>query len=1017
MNSPLISVVVPVYNVEKYLSRCVDSILAQTYENLEIILVNDASTDTSGEIISKYTEQDERIVKVEHETNRGLFQARLTGAAIAHGKYLAFVDSDDYISIDWYRKLLQKAEETGSDIVVGEWCFDNDGQYKSYLNLDPFRIKDFELTGEEIIKAFMEQQGQCFSWTVVWNKLYSKSLWDRAVKEFQRYSNEHGHMLKWEDIAFSSGLWTRAKKVTNVHGILYYYFKHAEASTSVNKSINVNEKYITDASGAMRFMESQLKATGTYSLVEKDYLAWRDRAGAMLYHELVLSWGLKRFEAPIRAAFKIQGDFLPHKAFFYETATELTDAFSLLESIKQQICSPKTKAVSFDIFDTLLQRPFWFPTDLFTLLNETANEGLSAYIDFAQIRRCAEQTCRDKKRIYYPSWEEITLDEIYEEIRNMTGFSSEKTAHLKQEEIELEKNLCKARATGKELYELAKFAKKPVLLCSDMYLPEDVIQDLLTANGYNGWDKLYLSSTVGKTKATGNLYKYLLKDIAIQRENSVCHIGDNWVADVEQANRNGITGLFLPKAVEIMSGSNPGIYGGELYQNAFLRNRGTEDYALMFQYYPGVRCMLALAANRFFDDPFVSFNRSSDFNGDPAYVGYAALGPHLMALAKWIEKRADALNVGTVHFVARDGYMVKRAFDLVNRSGVRSSYIRLSRKALMLADVDSPEDLLSLYRKINSGRCSPKKLSSYFAPVISEDRAKNMQEILKAHRFDWDSFFPNENEFYRCLRVYAEEIIDFSLLPLYKKKLKEYFSQQIKPGDYIFDIGYSGRPEAALSNILGFSVGSFYIHDNLDIAEIRRARYGCHNECFYSYKPKITGVMREHLLMELGPSTIGYEEKDGTFHPIFEEFEKEYCSFFVTSVVQENALQYVEDMMRIFGKFQNSMFIPQSIQSAAFEYYLHYSKPFDREIFASLPFEDDIGLGKALRALDLWNDEIRWRGVWQNDGAPSASLPPALSDLYTDGLFVKLYAKLNKWFPKGGRKREFIKKIASLFLH
>ena len=226
MNSPLISVVVPVYNVEKYLSRCVDSILAQTYENLEIILVNDASTDTSGEIISKYTAQDERIVKVEHETNRGLFQARLTGAAIAHGKYLAFVDSDDYISIDWYRKLLQKAEETGSDIVVGEWCFDNDGQYKSYLNLDPFRIKDFELTGEEIIKAFMEQQGQCFSWTVVWNKLYSKSLWDRAVKEFQRYSNEHGHMLMWEDIAFSSGLWPRAKKVTNVHDIHYYYFKH-----------------------------------------------------------------------------------------------------------------------------------------------------------------------------------------------------------------------------------------------------------------------------------------------------------------------------------------------------------------------------------------------------------------------------------------------------------------------------------------------------------------------------------------------------------------------------------------------------------------------------------------------------------------------------------------------------------------------------------------------------------------------------------------------------------------------
>ena len=1017
MNHPLISVIVPVYNVEKYLSRCVDSILAQTYENLEIILVNDASTDSSGEIISKYTEQDERIVKAEHQTNRGLFQARLTGAAIAHGEYLAFVDSDDYISIDWYRKLLQKAEETGSDMVVGEWCFDNDGQSKSYLNLDPFRIRDYELTGEEIIKAFMEQQGQCFSWTVVWNKLYRRVLWDRAVKEFQRYSDEHGHMLMWEDIAFSSGLWPRAKKVTNVHGVHYYYFKHAGASTGVNKSIKRNEKYIADASSAMRFMESQLKATGIYSLVEKDYLVWRDRAGALLYNELVLSWGLKRFEGKIRAAFEIQGEFLPHKAFFYETTTELTDSFSLYEGLKQQICSPKTKAVSFDIFDTLIQRPFWTPTDLFLLLNETANKGQASYIDFAQIRRTAEQTCREKKHLQCPSWEEITLDEIYEEIGSMTGFSSEKIVCLKQKEIELEKKLCKPRAVGKELFELARFAGKPVLLCSDMYLPENIIRELLTENGYDGWDKLYLSSTIGKTKATGNLFKYLQKDMGFSRKGSICHIGDSWDSDVEQANRNEITGLFLPKAVEIMSGCNPGIYGGELYQKAFLRNRGTEDYALMLQGYPAARYALALAANRFFDNPFVSFNRSSDFNGNPAYVGYTALGPHLMALAKWIEKRANESNVGTVHFVARDGYMVKRAFDLVNRSGVRSNYIRLSRKALILADVNCPEDLLSLYRKINSGRCSPKKLSSYFAPVISEVGAKNMQEVLKAHRFDWDSFFPNESEFYRCLRVYANEIIDFSLLPQYKKKLKEYFSQQINPGDYIFDIGYSGRPEAALSNILGFPVGSFYIHENSDIAEIRRASYGCHNECFYSYKPKITGIMREHLLMELGPSTIGYREAEGTLQPVFEDYEKEYCSAFVTSVVQENALRYIEDEVRTFGDFQSTMFVPPSVRSAAFEYYLHYSKPFDREIFSSLPFEDDIGLGKALRALDLWNDEIRWRGVWQNDGAPSASLPSELSDLYTDGLFVKLYTKLNKWFPKGGRKREFIKKLASFFLH
>ena len=113
----LISVIVPVYNIEAYLRKCIDSILAQTYTNLEIILVDDGSTDNSGEICNEYAAKDARI-RVIHKGNGGLSSARNTGIDIATGKYIGFVDSDDYLAPDMYEKLLGAIVNNHADISV-----------------------------------------------------------------------------------------------------------------------------------------------------------------------------------------------------------------------------------------------------------------------------------------------------------------------------------------------------------------------------------------------------------------------------------------------------------------------------------------------------------------------------------------------------------------------------------------------------------------------------------------------------------------------------------------------------------------------------------------------------------------------------------------------------------------------------------------------------------------------------------------------------------------------------------
>ena len=112
----LISIIVPVYNVELYLNECINSIRNQTYKNLEIILIDDGSTDNSGKICDEYAKIDSRIVVI-HKENKGVTSARKVGVEIANGKYIGFVDSDDYIDKEMYKNMLKKILETDADFI------------------------------------------------------------------------------------------------------------------------------------------------------------------------------------------------------------------------------------------------------------------------------------------------------------------------------------------------------------------------------------------------------------------------------------------------------------------------------------------------------------------------------------------------------------------------------------------------------------------------------------------------------------------------------------------------------------------------------------------------------------------------------------------------------------------------------------------------------------------------------------------------------------------------------------
>lgn len=177
MSNPLISVIIPVYNVEKYLHRCLDSVIMQTYQNLEIICIDDGSMDCSGEICEQYACKDRRV-KVFHQENQGVSAARNKGLDMASGEYIAFVDSDDYILKDMYAKMMHALLSNDVDVCVCQWQYEfSDGrQVVKKQNIDS-SIYGYK-TSTEFARFLYKGSYENGVVVAVWNKIYRKTLLD-----------------------------------------------------------------------------------------------------------------------------------------------------------------------------------------------------------------------------------------------------------------------------------------------------------------------------------------------------------------------------------------------------------------------------------------------------------------------------------------------------------------------------------------------------------------------------------------------------------------------------------------------------------------------------------------------------------------------------------------------------------------------------------------------------------------------------------------------------------------------
>ena len=472
--------------------------------------------------------------------------------------------------------------------------------------------------------------------------------------------------------------------------------------------------------------------------------------------------------------------------------------------------------VSFDIFDTLLKRNVKTPTDVFKYMEKKYNkEGY-----FCE-RIEAEKKARANNKT------EITLKDIYEEM----------SYDFSKEELETESELLTQNDWIIPVYKKA-VQSKIVIITSDMYLPEAFIVQILKREKIEGYKKLYLSSAVGKTKSSGELFDLILEEIGCDKK--IIHIGDSFKSDYEIPKKRGISAIHIPTNVA---------------KETFQLKREDIDCNIL---------------NAFLN------NTSPVYQNKYYRFGYERFGMFLWGYSKWLHESIKDSGIYNVYFFSRDGLIMKKAFDAMYND-VQTHYLEVSRRALrvpilwMNYELEHVVDMISPSKLVS--------LATIFDGVGLD--INNYVNLIKKYGFKLNSTFDrnellnnrNLNNLYSELSCDIENISKQEYWLLVK-----YINQNKLSGDFaIVDIGWSGGMQRYLietlsklgikSHIKGYYIGvaDYYKRNVAVIPSLDLNGYlfdFSHDENAKDIRSGFVGLF-ETLFLEQGGSVKNYKEKNG----------------------------------------------------------------------------------------------------------------------------------------------------------
>lgn len=941
----MISIIIPVYNTDLYIEDCINSVLQQSYENYEILVVDDGSSEECRLYIDTLEKLDKRIKVIHHCENKGLFLARITGIEAAQGDYISFLDSDDRVDCDFYRLMVERAESERTDIVISS-TVEYEDNFLHVKNLNQMIVTFEHLQDEDLQRQFWQQAGNCFAWHTVWNKIYSGKHIRFCLPYLKKMQK---HLVMTEDIIFSCVFFLFAQKVSIVPNALYFYLHRPNNSTDANgMTLQKYSNAIHDLIISFGFVKGLLVDTKQPVWKQESFVSFY-RLYARRWKNIIYLIGNESERKQAEQIFKtFCSEVIENKKGDYYYHEFKTSYNNKLELLKEEIINGNYEYISFDIFDTLITRPFSEPQELYRLMNKLFYQLNRTTSDFYNIRIVGELGCRQERGVSFPEYQDVTIDEIYNYIGKVYHIDTNVCAKLEQCEKELEIQFCERRETIKEVYDLAIQKGKKIIIISDMYLDTCTIEKMLMKNGYCGYEKLYVSSKERKVKWTGDLYRKVLNDLNVLPER-VLHIGDNYDTDIKIARTLGINTYYVMRSVDLF---NKYCLKPQQYWK-FASYKDSRDTISI-----GYGCMQALAANMYFDNPFRSFCIESDYNMDPFLLGYHAVGMHLIGLNKWISEIVMKNKYRRVIFTSRDGYLPMKAYQVYREHHSELpeiSYLYVSRKAILPYMLMCTMDFYDL--PIAYSFHNPRTIIELLDFCVVD----NANQIVINESLSLDDNFTNQLEYHRFITFFLEKLYDKKKHDRKKKILKQYFSG-INEDDIIFDMGYSGRIQEAICIASGRCLDAMYIYGKKELRE-RERRNNFHIYSFYDMIPSGVDFFREFLLSDIEPSCIDYIEAAESVIEVFSDKKVNENEYFLISTIQRAAIKFVNEFYQKFQSFEDM--IPYSAQevSVPFEGVLRFLSQKDRHLFSICEGDDEVySSRKNINLEDFLNrqyDELR----------------------------------------------------------
>ncbi|NER50436.1 MAG: hypothetical protein F6J92_27950 [Symploca sp. SIO1A3] len=593
----------------------------------------------------------------------------------------------------------------------------------------------------------------------------------------------------------------------------------------------------------------------------------------------------------------------------------------------------KYKVISFDIFDTAVFRMVFEPREVFLLMEEELVEKHGKiFLGFSDLRFKAELEVVSKVWSLDRS-AEVNLDDIYSTLLYLKPTLKQFEQEIKEVELRTEKSVIVPNYQVLNYFNQARKLQKTVIFVSDIYLPKEHIEKILTISGYNGYDKLFVSCAVGTNKASGKLFDVVINDLKIKPEE-ILHIGDSEGSDIQQARLKGINAYQVPRAANLLNTSR---YSSDKYQEYELKKTASESLFCGLQ-----KNYLLNGSKR------EGVEQNSSYS-----IGYEILGPLCYGFVSWIIQHAEAKNIKHLYFIAREGWFLKKVFDEINlvaKTDIISHYFYASRRALFFPLISRPVSEFLFSFLVSKGST---KLSKYLKTLELEIDDERLRKLGFQSQDDLIDAKQNPQDRSRLEELFDSETEQLERLANEEKSNYLEYLQQVEMLSNnnigLVDSGWFGNGQKKLQQIIepsnpAANIFGFYLalHEQAkDKFDKKSLGYGYLYQ-FDNFNNDIESFLEISRMVEVflsapAESLKKFSKKDGVLGPVFMKKNDNPKLHPTVAQMHEGALDFVRDFVRV--PTQQIPTLPNHLVANLLEKFIE--NPTEEEAFSigTLPYD------------------------------------------------------------------------------